>query len=261
MACGAGVHHRVRREWLTRLRSLQQHHDELLTAGQLLAGVHRHASTRSKAGLLVDLEAYYGTQLLFEVEAFLAEEFSSHADAVALLSECAAAALGTVESYLARQVELKVHPQWHAETLYVLREVHRKTLVRLRTRPTAAEPLPAYRWRLPARASAAVREQMRRRCPAVDDHRGTLLGHDWAPQQVVALLKSRGLRRVFVLHPFFPIYSCETDVELLGIRFDWMDLHETHLTAHPFDWFIHLGDLGEWDAVGWPLRHDAVQGP
>ena len=255
----AEVHHALRREWLARLRGLRRRCDELLASGRLISGVHRHTSTVSKEGMHIEVEASFGARLLFEVEAFLAEEFGSRPEAVSLLGECAGTALTAAESQLAGRVELKVYPQWHPQMLEALREIHRRTMAGLPANPAATGSLPAYRWRLPTGVHIATWDELSRRCLAGDAHRRVPGVYCWDPAQVVAALQDHGLRRVLVLHQFLARHSCDTDVVLLGERrFDWMDLSGTYLTSDPFDWFIHFDDHGYWGAVGWPLQHAAL---
>jgi hypothetical protein len=247
------VHQALRREWLARLDALRHRHDELNAGGGLFSVTRGHTSLLSREAMSIEVEAWFGAWLLFEVEAFVAEEFGSRAEAISLLDDCAATALAAAESALSRRAELKVRPDWQPPLREALREVHRRTVAGLRV-PPAPVPVPAYRWRLPAEAHLAAWDALRRHCLAGDDDRGVSVA-GWDTGRVVAVLREHGLHRVLVLHQLFASNSCDTDVALLGgRRFDWIDLCGTYLTGDPFDWFIHFEDDGGCRAAGWPAR-------
>nr|QEO73875.1 hypothetical protein [uncultured bacterium] len=242
---GTLLHHRLRHDWLARLRELRLENHELIADGLFFAGVHRHVSTRTELAMRHELTHWFGCSLLYEVEAFRAEELPALEDARGWIEQCADVALAGTMSSLEQSVEVKkLHPEWLPGLAEALKDVHRRTLGSLEPRDG---PIPAYRWRLPAKVYAAAWDAVERRRLS-----GTLPGAaGWEYGDLLTELQNRGVQRVFMLHSLFAHLSCETDVTLLvERRFDWMDV-EGYLASPTFDWFVEVGMDGEWEAHGW----------
>lgn len=243
----AGVHHRIRRQWLARCRLLDVTAAELRASGR--AHSFDHCDDRSLLAMRNDVTRSFGGHLLFEVEAFRAEDFSSPEEARSLMAECANIALADALSNLEQALELRRHPEWLPELSEILRDTHRHTISALERDVTTDEPVPPFRRRLTVEEHAAAREEVERRAsrypPTMDGYADEYL-------DLVDALPAHGINRVLVIHPWMERFGCETEVTFLVSRhFDWIQL-EGYLTSATFDWFIWMDDSGQWAAYNWP---------
>jgi hypothetical protein len=242
----AGVHHGIRRLWLARCRLLNVAAAELRASGRSHSLDHR--DDRSFPAMHNDVVTSFGGNLLFEVEAFRAEDFSSPEEARSLMAECANIALADALSDLEQATELRRHPEWLPELTGILRDAHRETISALEQDVTADEPVPPFRRRLTVEEHTAALEEVERRsggspAPA---------GYADEYMDLVDTLPAHGVDRVLVIHPWMARFGCETDVTFLVARhFDWIQL-EGYLTPATFDWYIWIGGDGEWASYNWP---------
>lgn len=252
MDAGTALHHRVRHDWLVRLRELRLEADRLLADGRFTIGVHRHRSIRSREAMHVEVTQWFGRALLFEVEVFRAEDLPSPEDARGWIEECANAALAATMASLEDGYEVKRDPDWLPELAGTLGNAHRRTVAALEPSAAADCPVPAYRWRLPTEVHAAAWDALTRRWLSDSYPRGPAVAGSCTYEDLLAELHTRGPRRVLLLHhPVMSLFSCETDVSLLEERrFDWLELKDSYLTTADFDWFIEKGLDGEWNAYG-----------
>jgi hypothetical protein len=239
-ATGADLHHRVRHEWLDRLRQLRLRADDLHSDGRFDLELPHNG--------IVEM---FGCQLLFEVEAFRADELSSPEEARILLEECADIALATATSGLEQSRAMRRHPDWLPDLTEALRGLHRDTIAVMEA--TTDVPIPPYRWRLPTEVHAAAWDALGRRWPSY--RRGFSSASSTEYEDLVSELRARGVHRVLVLHqPAIAQFSCETDVTLLADRrHDWPDAtgQEGQLTCDTFDWVVDVEMYGLWHAYGW----------
>jgi hypothetical protein len=238
----AGVHHGIRRQWLARCRLLNAAATELRASG-------RSHYDRSFPAMHNDVVTSFGGHLLFEVEAFRAEDFSSPEEARSLLAECANLALADALSNLEQTRELRRHPDWLPELSEILRGAHRETISTLEKDGTAHEPVPPFRRRLTVEEHAAAWEEVERR---TSRYPPTMHGYADEYGDLIDALPAHGINRVLVIHPWMERFGCETDVTFLVARhLDWIQL-EGYVTSPTFDWFIWIDDSGEWAAYNWP---------
>lgn len=246
---GASLHHRIRHLWLTRRRALAVEAAELRASGRSRSFDHR--GDRSLLAMRTDAAMSFGGHLLYEVEAFRAEEFSSPGEARSLITECANIALAGSLSHLGQAMEMRRHPEWLPELSEIVRDAHRHTISALDPDVTADEPVPPFRRRLTVEEHTAAQKEVERRSP------GFAVTMDGYADEYMALvdeLPARGIDRVLVINPWLARFGCETDVTFLVARhFDWIEL-EGFLTPATFDWFIRIGAHGEWEAHNWPPR-------
>ena len=244
----AGLHHRVRHLWLTRRRVLEVEAAELRASGRSESFDHRH--DRSFLAMRTDAALSFSGCLLFEVEAFRAEDFSSPDEARSLISECADIALAESLSDLGEAFEMRRHPEWLPELSEILRDAHRDTIGALEPDVTADEPIPPFRRRLTVAEHAAALEEAERRSGYY--YPRTLGGYADEYGELLDELPAHGVDRVLVLNPWLERFGCETDVTFLVARhLDWIEL-EGYLTPATFDWFVWIGAHGEWAAYNWP---------
>ncbi|MFE6614659.1 hypothetical protein [Amycolatopsis sp. NPDC057786] len=246
---GAGLHHRIRHRWLTRSRALEVEAAELRTSGRSSSSDRR--GDRSLAALRADVAMSFGRHLLFEVEAFRAEDFSTPEEATSLITECANIALAGSLSHLDLAKEMRRHPEWRPELSEILRDAYRDTISALEADVTTREPVPPFRRRLTAEEHAAALNEVERRSREYPE---TIHGYAGECMDLVDELPAHGMNRVLVIPPWSERFGCETDVTFLVARdFDWIEL-EGFLTSATFGWFIRIGAHGEWEAHNWPPR-------
>ncbi|QFU92057.1 hypothetical protein [Amycolatopsis sp. YIM 10] len=246
---GAGLHHRIRHQWLTRYRALAVESAELRASGRSDSFDHR--GDRSLLAMRIDAAMSFGGSLLFEVEAFRAEEFSSSEEARGLITECANIALAESLSHFEQAMEMRRHPEWRPELSEIVRDAHRHTISALEPDVTTDEPVPPFRRRMTVKEHAAVLEEVERR---YDRYPATMGGYAHEYLDLVDELPAYGVDRVLALHPWMERFGCETDVTFLVARqYDWIQL-EGFLASPTLDWFFRIHDDGEWAAYNWPPR-------
>lgn len=186
----------------------------------------------------------FGCQLLFEVEAFRADELSSPEEARILLEECADIALANTTSGLEQDRRVRRRPEWLPDLIEAVRGLRRDTIAAMET----ATNVPPYRWRLPTDVYTAAWHTVNGPRPSSE-----IFSVNY--EDLISELQTRDIRRVFVLQPpSFAEYSCETDVTLLAERrYDWPHAtdQDGYLTNETFDWVVDVDMYGLWQAYGW----------
>jgi hypothetical protein len=221
--------------------------------------------TRSIEGLLIHKEARFGNYLLYEVEAFQAEEFSSAEEARDLIRECATITLTNMEASLEKTFEVTLHPEWLPELREGLRNAYARTVASLESDTVERMPAPPYRWRLPPDVVEAAWAELTDRWPVITSRRtDSSTATSIYVDDPVNEFKTRDIKRIRVLqHPGFGWLSgFDTDVTLLTEPYEWgpyelFDLCDRHLTCDTFDWVVLPDPYGDGDltAYGW-AAHD-----